>query len=78
MLTPELTHGVAEYLLSCQTYEGGFGGEPFNEAHGGYNFCAIAGLCILNRGRDCDIAGQRSWLLERQMKLEGGFSGAVL
>ena len=35
MLTAELIEGVAEFLLSCQTYEGGFGGEPFNEAHGG-------------------------------------------
>lgn len=35
ILTVELIQGVAEFLLSCQTYEGGFGGEPFNEAHGG-------------------------------------------
>ena len=39
IMTPELVEGVAEFLLSCQTYEGGFGGEPFNEAHGG--------LCLL-------------------------------
>ena len=35
IMTAELIEGVAEFLLSCQTYEGGFGGEPFNEAHGG-------------------------------------------
>jgi protein farnesyltransferase subunit beta len=27
ILTPELVAGVVPYLLSCQTYEGGFGGE---------------------------------------------------
>lgn len=26
---------VAEYALACQTYEGGFAGEPGAEAHGG-------------------------------------------
>ena len=26
---------VAEFALGCQTYEGGFGGEPGAEAHGG-------------------------------------------
>ena len=26
VLTPELVIGVAEFLLNCQTYEGGFGG----------------------------------------------------
>jgi protein farnesyltransferase subunit beta len=75
ILTAELTEGVAEYLLSCQTYEGGFGGEPWNEAHGGYNFCAVAGLCILGRGLDCDLDALDCWLRERQMKLEGGFQG---
>lgn len=51
MLTPELVEGVAEYVLAAQTYEGGFGGEPWNEAHGGYAFCAFATLCILGRAR---------------------------
>ena len=75
ILTNELKHGVKEYLLSCQTYEGGFGGEPFNEAHGGYNFCALAGLYILNAINECDENAQEQWLLMRQMKLEGGFQG---
>ena len=35
ILTAELVEGAAEYLVSCQTYEGGFGGEHGNEAHGG-------------------------------------------
>jgi len=31
ILTPQLALGAAEFLLACQTYEGGFGGEPGNE-----------------------------------------------
>ncbi len=34
---------------SIQTHEGGLGGEPGNEAHGGYTYCGLAALCILNR-----------------------------
>eukprot|EP01133_Synstelium_polycarpum_P015404 gene15404-18268_t len=33
ILTPQLSDKVSEYLVRCQTYEGGFGGEPGNEAH---------------------------------------------
>ena len=35
------TCDTAEWVMQCQTYEGGFGGEPFNEAHGGYIFCGL-------------------------------------
>jgi protein farnesyltransferase subunit beta len=31
----ELTAGVGAYIATCQTYEGGIGGEPGVEAHGG-------------------------------------------
>lgn len=54
---------------------GGFGGEPHNEAHGGYNFCALAALYILGEAHRCDLAAQRHWLVSRQMRLEGGFQG---
>jgi protein farnesyltransferase subunit beta len=75
LLTPELTDGVADFLLRCQTYEGGFGGEPGNEAHGGYNFCAVAALMILRRLHEADLFALESWLLRRQTALEGGFQG---
>lgn len=55
MLTPELTSGVKEFILSCQTYEGGFGGCPCTEAHGGYTFCAVACLSILGCLHECDL-----------------------
>jgi protein farnesyltransferase subunit beta len=75
MLTPELTRGTAEYLLRCQTYEGGFGGEPGNEAHGGYNFCAVAALLILGESHRISLDSLQHWLLQRQMRVEGGFQG---
>lgn len=32
----------------AQTYEGGIGGEPGVEAHGGYTYCGVASLVILD------------------------------
>lgn len=75
ILTPELTEGLGPYLISCQTYEGGFGGEPYNEAHGGYNMCALAALIILGQANSCDLDAQERWLAARQCRLEGGFQG---
>lgn len=49
LLTPELISGAAEFVGKCQTYEGGMGGFPGNEAHGGYTFCGFAALILLNR-----------------------------
>ena len=75
ILTPELTQGCAPYLVACQSYEGGFGGEPGNEAHGGYNFCALAALLILGSTNGIDLEAQEYWLQQRQVRLEGGFQG---
>jgi len=68
---------VISFLQACQTYEGGFGGEPGSEAHGGYTFCAIAALQLLGHLNDdtVDIAALRGWLVRRQMAYEGGFQG---
>lgn len=33
----------------CQFWEGGIGGVPGMEAHGGYTFCGLAALVILKR-----------------------------
>jgi hypothetical protein len=46
--TDTLTVSAMNYVSACQTYEGGFGGEPFTEAHGGYTFCATAAVQLLN------------------------------
>lgn len=36
IMVPEVVENLADYILRCQTYEGGIGGEPGAEAHGGY------------------------------------------
>jgi len=48
ILTVELTRGIREWIVACQTYEGGLSAEPqTGEAHGGYTYCGIASLRIL-------------------------------
>ncbi|CAL8143602.1 unnamed protein product [Orchesella dallaii] len=71
----DLFEGTAEWILRCQTYEGGFGGCPGMEAHGGYTFCAVAALILLNRIRLIDEDSLLRWLVHRQMAVEGGFQG---
>lgn len=48
LMTDELVEGVADFVASCQTYEGGIAGNPYSEAHGGYTFCGVAALAILD------------------------------
>jgi protein farnesyltransferase subunit beta len=48
----ELIDGVGNFLIGCQTYEGGFCCSPYGEAHGGYTFCALASLIILSKAGD--------------------------
>ena len=48
----EMTNGIGDFLLKCQTYEGGFCCSPFGEAHGGYTFCALASFWILSKVGD--------------------------
>mmetsp|Transcript_18947 Transcript_18947/g.52877 ORF Transcript_18947/g.52877 Transcript_18947/m.52877 type:complete len:665 (-) Transcript_18947:390-2384(-) len=43
---------VVDFVRACQTYEGGIGGEPFSEAHGGYTLCAVAALKLLGALHD--------------------------
>eukprot|EP00727_Mastigamoeba_balamuthi_P009844 m51a1_g5482 hypothetical protein (395) ;mRNA; f:311850-313386 len=75
VLTPELARGAENWLARCQTFEGGFGGCPGNEAHGGYAFCALAALAILGRTSAIDLKSFTRWLVGRQMTYEGGFQG---
>lgn len=75
ILTPELERGVAEFVAKCQTYEGGLGGTPGDEAHGGYTFCGLATLCLLNRLDLIDTDRLLIWALGRQLSAEGGFNG---
>ncbi|KAL7670910.1 hypothetical protein ACOME3_005826 [Neoechinorhynchus agilis] len=63
------------YILSCQTYEGGFAGSPGCEAHGGYTFCGLAALAILGKIHLCNFDSALRWAAMRQMAFEGGFQG---
>ncbi|KAH8867022.1 Protein farnesyltransferase subunit beta [Schistosoma japonicum] len=72
---PDLFESTAEWVASCQTYEGGFGGQPGLEAHGGYAFCAVATLCLLGRSDLIDLPRLLHWVSHRQMATEGGFQG---
>lgn len=76
MATDELVAGCRNFLLSCQTYEGGFAGIPYTEAHGGYTFCALAALYLTpGKFEGVNIESLLRWLGARQLHLEGGFSG---
>eukprot|EP00123_Amoebidium_parasiticum_P018047 comp24079_c0_seq6/m.43356 comp24079_c0_seq6/g.43356 ORF comp24079_c0_seq6/g.43356 comp24079_c0_seq6/m.43356 type:complete len:402 (-) comp24079_c0_seq6:362-1567(-) len=70
-----LFQGTADWIASCQTYEGGYGGQPGAEAHGGYSFCAVAALCLLGRSDVINVDALLHWAVHRQMRFEGGFQG---
>ena len=71
----DLTKGVVNNIKNCQTFEGGLGPEPFCEAHGGYSYCGIATLVLLNKLNEIDMNSFLRWLVNRQMTKEGGFNG---
>lgn len=73
--TPAMFEGTAQWIVSCQTYEGGFAGQPGMEAHGGYSFCSVAALMLLEHERLMDMSALLRWLCNRQMRYEGGFQG---
>jgi protein farnesyltransferase subunit beta len=75
LLTPELTKNTAQFVVSCVRYEGGIGGEPGNEAHGGYTFCGLATLMLLQSTHLVNLDLMLKWAVDRQMRLEGGFQG---
>lgn len=75
-----LTDGLAGWISTCQTYEGGLGAAPGNEAHGAYAFCGLAALSILGAPHTMipkylNTASLIAWLSSRQYAPEGGFSG---
>ena len=71
----ELFSKTVDWVLSCQTYEGGFGAGPGHEAHGGYTFCGTAILVLLNQLNRCDIGALLRWTANKQLRFEGGFCG---
>ncbi|RWS02093.1 Protein farnesyltransferase subunit beta-like protein [Dinothrombium tinctorium] len=71
----QLFENTASWIISCQTFEGGFGATPGNEAHGGYTFCAVAALMLLGLTHKCNVKSLLRWIVNKQYNLEGGFAG---
>ncbi|KAI9688347.1 MAG: CAAX farnesyltransferase (FTase) subunit beta [Bathelium mastoideum] len=72
--------GLMDWISRCQSFEGGIGAAPGNEAHGGYAFCALACLCIIGEPHKTingclNIPLLLSWLSAQQTAPEGGFAG---
>ncbi|KAL2539935.1 Geranylgeranyl transferase type-1 subunit beta [Abeliophyllum distichum] len=74
-----------DYIISCQSYDGGFGLIPGSESHGGATYCAVASLQLMGF-IDKDILSKNAssctinvplllyWSLQRQAQ-DGGFQG---
>ncbi|KAK1409476.1 hypothetical protein QVD17_36002 [Tagetes erecta] len=73
------------YILSCQSYDGGFGLIPGQESHGGATYCAVASLRLMGFIEDdlvskftpsciIDVPLLLEWCLQRQA-IDGGFQG---
>lgn len=73
--TPEMFKGTETWVAKCQTWEGGFGGCPGMEAHGGYAYCGLAALVLLGKTNLFHLKSLLRWIVNRQMQLEGGFQG---
>lgn len=55
--------------MVAQTYEGGLGGEPGNEAHGGYTYCGLAALVLVDRVDVLNLPSLLHWAVHRQVAL---------
>lgn len=73
--TADLFRNTDQWLIRCQSYEGGFGGVPGMEAHGGYSFCGLAALLLMGKEKLANVETLLNWGVNRQMSLEGGFQG---
>eukprot|EP00049_Salpingoeca_infusionum_P019909 m.363261 g.363261 ORF g.363261 m.363261 type:complete len:401 (-) comp21840_c0_seq1:228-1430(-) len=66
---------AVDFIVNSLTYEGAFAQNPYQEAHGGSTFCAVAALSLMGR-LDALSSDQReelvAWLLRRQ---HTGFNG---
>uniref|UniRef100_A0A803MMJ5 Prenyltransferase alpha-alpha toroid domain-containing protein n=1 Tax=Chenopodium quinoa TaxID=63459 RepID=A0A803MMJ5_CHEQI len=75
ILDHELVQNVGDYILSCQTYEGGIAGEPGSEAHGGYTFCGLATMVLINEVHRLDLPALVNWVVfvkELRVDFRGG------
>lgn len=75
ILDDKISEKTADFVLSCQNYDGGFSPVPHCESHGGYIYCGIACLAILNRLEDINLSSCIRYLSSRQSEFAGGFNG---
>jgi geranylgeranyl transferase type-2 subunit beta len=68
------THKAAQWLKTCQNFDGGFGVVEGCESHAGQVFTSIAALSIVGALDQIDHAALGFWLSERQDP-KGGFNG---
>ena len=73
---------MGDFVRRCQGHEGGIGGEPGNEGHGGYAFCAYGALALaeangwLPGGKGMIDRGLLvAWVTRMQGNVEGGMRG---
>lgn len=66
---------LVSVVAFLQTYEGGIGGEPGNEAHGGYTYCGLAAVVLAGCPQALDLSRLLHWAVQRQGWVEGGFNG---
>ncbi|KAH0929536.1 hypothetical protein HID58_015263, partial [Brassica napus] len=74
ILDDELTRGLGDYILSCQTYEGGIGGEPGSEAHAGNTYCGLATMALITEVDRLNLDSLMNWIVHQQ-GVERGFQG---
>ncbi|CAA6669371.1 unnamed protein product [Spirodela intermedia] len=76
---------ATDYIIKCQSYDGGFGLVPGSESHGGATYCAVAALQLMgyikanyisrSTGSSVvNVAALLEWALQRQAA-DGGFQG---
>lgn len=69
-----LRENVAEYIASCQTYEGGFSSVPGMEAHAGYTYCGFAALLIVGGEHLVDLDALERWAVFKITNQGGTFT----
>lgn len=65
--TPRHCQAAELQFVHVQTYEGGLGGEPGNEAHGGYTYCGLAALILADRVDVLNLPSLLHWAVHRQV-----------
>eukprot|EP00753_Platysulcus_tardus_P003216 PLAT12317.1.p2 GENE.PLAT12317.1~~PLAT12317.1.p2 ORF type:complete len:300 (+),score=145.37 PLAT12317.1:268-1167(+) len=64
---------ATQFILSCQSYEGGLGMHPGQEAHGGCTYTGVAALVMMRQLHRLPMQDELlRWCLSRQV---GGFQG---